>query len=89
MVVRIGVPQGFILGLFMFLTYINDLPYLAKDNHEIFLFADDTSVIYSILCDGSLASGGAGAGQAQVGALQRGCARLVPRRSARPECRGG
>jgi hypothetical protein len=47
--IKHGVPQGSILGLLLYLLYINDLSETTNDNAEIVLFADDTGVIITSL----------------------------------------
>ena len=42
-----GVPQGTILGPLLFLTYINDMPEMAKSS-ETKLFADDSLLFRTI-----------------------------------------
>ena len=43
-----GVPQGSILGLIMFLVYINDIPDYISTNSTIVVFADDSKLFQAI-----------------------------------------
>jgi hypothetical protein len=45
--VKQGIPQGSILGPFLFLIYINDLPFITNKESKPILFADDTSILFS------------------------------------------
>ena len=41
--INCGIPHGSVLGLLLFLLYVNDLPLVCKTS-EVFQFADDTNV---------------------------------------------
>ena len=43
--VACGVPQGFILGLLLFILFINDITSISK-LAELIMFADDTNLFF-------------------------------------------
>lgn len=40
--VNMCILQGFILGPFLFLLYINDFPYFVEEKHGLVVFRNDT-----------------------------------------------
>ncbi len=49
MTIKSGVPQGSVLGLLLFLLYINDIQ-SCSELVSIILFADDTNILFSHTC---------------------------------------
>ena len=48
--VTIGVPQGSVLGLFLFVFYTNDIPDVIDRDSFLHLSVDDTKVFRQIRC---------------------------------------
>lgn len=46
--VKLGVPQGSMVGQFWFVVYLNDLPFFLKGISVEELFVDDTSLIFKV-----------------------------------------
>ena len=49
--IKSGVPQGSILGPFLFLCFVNDLPKIFNENTKFLAYADDTQLL---VCDKDL-----------------------------------
>ena len=46
-IVTCGVPQGSILGPFLFLCYINDMEFSISSECKLLVYADDSAILYS------------------------------------------
>ena len=49
-----GLPQGSILGPLMFILFVNDVFQFCSKKVEIYLYADDTAIIFHADCDDEL-----------------------------------
>jgi retron-type reverse transcriptase len=49
MTIKCGIPQGSVLGLLLFLLYINDIEN-CSELISVILFATDTNILYSHTC---------------------------------------
>lgn len=53
--IKTGVPQGSILGPFLFILYVNEIVRIDESAHYI-IYADDTSLFFSSRCSSDLGS---------------------------------
>ena len=54
--VTCGVPQGSILGPPLFLCYINDMELSISTESKLLLYADDSTILYSLHTDSKVIS---------------------------------